>query len=130
MKVKTQKLSGPALDWAVAKCEGRDVQVYKREYGAIFDIHVKQVNADFYEPSTRWSQGGPIVERERINILYFGDEIWQARMHEKPETHGCTSVIQHYAIGHTPLAAAMRTVVASKLGEEVDIPDELVKEKP
>jgi hypothetical protein len=30
--------------------------------------------------------------------------------------------------GPTPLIAAMRCYVASKMGDEVDVPDELVKE--
>jgi hypothetical protein len=28
--------------------------------------------------------------------------------------------------GHTPLIAAMRCYVASKLGEEIDVPEELI----
>lgn len=34
---------------------------------------------------------------------------------------------KHYLCGPTPLIAAMRCFVASKLGDEVEIPEELVK---
>ena len=33
-----------------------------------------------------------------------------------------------HAFGPTPLIAAMRCFVASKLGDEVDVPDELIKQ--
>jgi hypothetical protein len=108
MKVKTSELEGAALDWAVAKCEVSDV-------GEIDDPH-------FY--STDWAQGGPIIEREMIDIRhirtlpkFFWEAYTPAPEHEDGEV--C-------AEGHAPLIAAMRCYVASKLGGTVEIPEELV----
>lgn len=100
--MKTSKLTGAALDWAVAKCEGKD--------------HV--VNAPHkyvYEPSTNWAQGGPIIEREEISLWTEGYTAWEAT------SGGC----QEW--GSTPLIAAMRCYVASKLGDEVDVTSVLME---
>ena len=98
--MKTNELTGAALDWAVAKCEGV-INGDALDTGFILE--------GGYVPSTDWAQGGPIIEREGIAV--FGD--WQATLGE--ETYN----------GPTPLIAAMRCYVASKLGDEVEIPEEL-----
>jgi hypothetical protein len=72
--------------------------------------------------STDWAQGGPIIEREKIAVLpdefSFG---WEARTcHFDGEDEDVSK-------GETPLIAAMRCYVASKLGDEVEIPVELTK---
>ncbi|UUZ75415.1 DUF2591 domain-containing protein [Polaromonas sp. P1(28)-13] len=73
-----------------------------------------------YNPSEYWSQGGPIIEREKLDVLYIGDGVQQ---HEwRAEAVGGYS----YAEGPTPLIAAMRCFVAGKLGDEVDVPEELL----
>jgi hypothetical protein len=64
-------------------------------------------------PSTDWSQGGPIIERERISITHQVGR-WAAQTDD-----------DLFAYGPTPLIAAMRCYVASKLGDEVEIPEEL-----
>lgn len=108
MKRKTDDLAGAALDWAVAKCENTRL-------GFTADV-IGGVN---YTPSRSWEQGGPIIERERIcSFFYLGD--WYAAAKDTPEWERNPD-----AFGPTPLVATMRCYVASKLGEEVDIPDEL-----
>lgn len=72
---------------------------------------------DRCKPSTDWSQGGPIIEREKIGV-WPSESIsgqWGARM-----------LNTYIMYGPTPLIAAMRCFVASKLGDEVEVPDELV----
>ena len=105
--MKTNELTGAALDWAVAKCEGKD---------AIVRAPHKYV----FEPSTNWAQGGPIIEREGISVWAFDDVTWKA---ENPFASGVDQVFE----GPTPLIAAMRCYVASKLGDEVEVPKELIK---
>jgi hypothetical protein len=102
--MKTSELTGAALDWAVAKCEG-----------AINgdDLDIGFILEGGYSPSTDWAQGGPIIERERIELEHDGF-IWWARI----------KADEDYS-GPTPLIAAMRCYVASKLGDEVEIPEEL-----
>jgi hypothetical protein len=106
MKIKTSKLQEEALDRMVAKCEVGDA------INEIDDPH-------FY--STDWAQGGPIIERERIGFKYTG-----TAMEFVAWVNGELSTVndQH---GPTPLIAAMRCYVASKLGDEVEVPEELVK---
>ena len=125
MKVKTNELSGAALDWAVAKCEGPDTAdiseggsymvvpgaIYWNEEGEGFPIE--------YSPSTNWAQGGPIIEREKIGFKYTG-----AALDFVAWVNGQLST-KHDKYGPTPLIAAMRCYVTSKLGDEVEIPEEL-----
>ena len=74
-------------------------------------------------PSTDWTLGGPLIEREAISINDTtmrgegGNFSWCATRIEGP------AVCEEY--GLTPLIAAMRCYVASRLGDEVDIPEEL-----
>lgn len=123
MKVRTSELTGPALDWAVAKCEGY-TNLHQSDYGLMMDsvrYAVELCNIAF---STDWSQGGPIIEREGVaihkgNPLYFHNGNEHGDYYEPLWIAGK----QH---GPTPLIAAMRCYVASKLGDEVEIPEELV----
>jgi hypothetical protein len=105
--MKTSELIGTALDWAVAKCEGRPYSV------TLDDIKgAPPLVAPIFNPSTSWQEGGPLIEREGIDIYQSG--VWVAEMDCK-----------HTTEGPTPLIAAMRCYVASKLGDDVDIPAEL-----
>jgi hypothetical protein len=105
--MKTSELTGAALDWAVAKCEG----VLMRWERSTHDEAPLE-----YSPSTDWAQGGVIIEREKIEV-FIRDEKWFAYSSlSKPEDF----------YGETPLIAAMRCYVASKLGDEVEIPEEFV----
>ena len=112
--MKTCELTGPALDWAVAKCEQYPMGIWYDEDGMpmIRDDEVPE-----WQPSTDWSQGGPIIGRERISVG-TNDDDWCADI-----TAGETGFVRGF--GPTPLIAAMRCYVASKLGGEVDVPEEL-----
>lgn len=112
MKIKTAELEGAALDWAVAKCEGVTIMPNKRD-GSY--ITYKNGDVVFLRYSTNWAQGGPIIEREGIDIYTSGE--WVAEIVRD------TPVVQ--AHGATPLIAAMRCLVASRLADEVEVPDEL-----
>ena len=107
MKVKTNELTGAALDWAVAKCEGVEF-TYEN-----FPRHELLV----YQYTNDWAQGGPIIEKEKIElghgISVGGPFRWVG------------SIGMGYCTGPTPLIAAMRCYVASKLGETIDVPEEL-----
>ena len=104
--MKTSELTGAALDWAVAMADGVEVIVLDQQI----------VWPEDYEPSTRWAVGGPIIEREGMQIQTFMDK-WLASI-PKP-------LVQRD--GPTPLIAAMRCYVASKRGDEIEIPTELTK---
>jgi hypothetical protein len=114
MKKQISELSGVALDWAVAKCEGYETIIDK---GRVFCTSGKY---GVFVPATTWSQGGPIIEREEITIMPSNNQ-WAA-IGEINAKWDCGKL---WFIGKTTLEAAMRCYVASKLGYEVDIPDEL-----
>ena len=123
MKIKVQDLIGPALDWAVAKCNGREIHYYvddpfKREPWLVFD-GIADMPLHAYTPSTDWAQGGPIIERECIAVSCIHTTGYT------PNTWDAKHPQRVYANGPTPLIAAMRCYVASKLGDEVDVPEEL-----
>jgi len=107
--MKVSELQGAALDWAVAKCEGWPMDIYhdEEQMPMIRDDEVPE-----WEPSTDWAQGGPIIERERIELRPFDGENWLA-------TDNLTST----ATGPTPLVAAIRCYVSSKLGDEIELPE-------
>jgi len=106
--MKTSELIGPALDWAVAKADG-----FSNE--GLEDFAWKSV--DEYCFSTDWAQGGPIIEREEFTVSCEPDGRWHAEIGN--------STSGWWAYGPTPLIAAMRCYVASKLGDDIDIPEEL-----
>lgn len=122
MKTKTSTLTGPALNWAVAKCLGVKYR-YMASTGGDYNGNWWWQTRSY---STDWSQGGPIIEREIVELVRCSsefkgqrEEFWEARAgEEETSSHTIT-------YGPTPLIAAMRCFVASKLGDEVDVPEEL-----
>ena len=116
--MKTSELTGVALDWAVAKCMGHRVA---ENYGSYIRIYLPDPKLAGYTwafcPSTDWAQGGPIIEREMISVWPWDDVTWKA------EAARDAIVFE----GTTPLIAAMRCYVASKMGDEIEIPTELTK---
>jgi hypothetical protein len=105
--MKTNELTGAALDWAVAKCEN---VVYHGPAWTKF--------------STDWAQGGPIIEQEEIGIKR-NSPCSDGRQWEASPSITAKGAGGKWGYGPTPLIAAMRCYVASKLGDEVEIPEEL-----
>lgn len=108
MKIKTACLIGKPLDYAVCLALGPI-------HGL---VRMAMLRRAFY-PSTDWSDGGPIIERERIRITPMsmtGGVLWQAE----------SGSAFAEGLGPTLLVAAMRAFVASKLGDEVEVPQKVV----
>lgn len=120
--MKTADLTGKALDWAVAKCEGH-TPLYENAPHANLRNKLGNIwHLDELNYSTDWSQGGPIIEREKMTLgkqVHKND--WSA---ESFNGEGIDTA--HIGFGPTPLIAAMRCYVASKLGDEVEVPEELM----
>ncbi len=118
--MKTFELSGVQLDWAVAKCEFEGCEDWD---GTLSGVDaVSDMQGGTFNPSTDWAQGGPIIEREKICVSTDAFGAWMAWIYDGLEMVG----IEH---GPTPLVAAMRCYVASRLGDEVEIPDDLLEEE-
>lgn len=133
MKIKTSDLTGAALDWAVAKAEGvpAELLTYFKNTGAL--VVTRAIGrSERLDYSTDWAQGGPIIERERIGTWDSAEEAhrgeWAAATNEwmsmDVESDEFLNSPMPYH-GPTALIAAMRCYVASKLGDEVDVPEEL-----
>jgi hypothetical protein len=128
--MKTSELTSPALDWAVAKCEG--LEPFTDGVSWIADIAGTYQQLPKY--STAWAHGGPIIEGEQLDVAFDRDwkyeptdpddngDRWYATLHGSTDLD--TPLWSYY--GPTPLIAAMRCFVASKLGDEVDVPEELM----
>ena len=110
--MKTSELIGPALNWAVVKASGQNAEYWFEKYAS------EDRRCMCESPSTNWSQGGPIIERERITIVPLL-ECWEAA-YENAATPDYNYVAYN---GPTPLIAVMRCYVASKLGDEIEIPE-------
>ena len=122
MKIKTTELTDAALDWAV--CEATGLLAAYPRVRKDFALQWPSTGNQHLHPSTDWSQGGPIIEREKIDLNHYrlADK---TAMWEASGSIGAKGAGYRYAVGPTPLIAAMRCYVASKLGDEVEIPEEL-----
>lgn len=114
MRIKIADATPRQIDWLVATIE--DIGCFPPQH---HDWKISQIDGSgLYAPTTNWSQGGPIIEREGIQLRIDVDG-----------RHSGVQWLRHIGYGPrsngpTPLIAAMRCYVASKLGEEVDVPEE------
>ena len=125
MKVKTSELTGAALAWAVFVLEGRASDMTQarnafelcKQRGGVVRGH-----KPLFAPHLNWDQGGPIIDREGICLKKGHSGWWIAKLLDVNDE-------EHFVIvAPTPLIAAMRCYVMSKLGDEVDVPDGLMEE--
>ncbi|MDW3712900.1 MULTISPECIES: phage protein NinX family protein [unclassified Pseudomonas] len=117
--VRTAELIGAALDWAVGIAVGEHIT---RIVGDHPHVLINGQIAGRYLPSTDWSQGGPLIEKCMVRTQYAADT-------EKRADAGCLAQVwRPYAMAHgdTLLIAACRAIVAANLGDEVQIPAELL----
>ena len=141
MKIKTNELTGAALDWAVAKAIGCEIVFFHEHFSQIARLSgwtedklaaflAKTDNSPYYldtvgnpQPipsySTSWSQGGALIEQKKIDTKW-DRVVWLANSRWVQDEE------RVYMYGPTRLIAAMRCYVASRLGDEVEVPDELV----
>lgn len=145
MKYRVADLDGALLDAAVALADGRllvddepkwpkgDYLRLREEYGGRHVVRWYVCAAEDGDgpeteeiggwepidnwglPSTDWEMGGPIIERERITVRADFST-------EQPGEWAAMCKAGGYGEGPTFLIAAMRAYVASKLGDEVELP--------
>lgn len=131
MKVKTAELIGEALNWAVATIVGySDLRVnpHKWDNGLLMTLPMSKYGIVYLTDisfSTDWNLAGPIIEREGIATGRTRNGKGYAAWIGYASDYG---MVKFYT-AHNLLTAAMRCYVASKLGDEVEIPDEMIKEK-
>lgn len=118
-KIKTAELTGAALDWAVAKCEG----IINGD-----DLDLGFMLEHGYTPSTDWAQGGTIIVREGFSriVTNISGGYTVSKKQVSQDNEGEPTIKWVNGVGETLPIAAMRCYVASKLGDEVEIPAELL----
>ena len=119
MKIEPSTAEGIALDWAVGQCEKRKLYLAKSKrlmtanYGTFNHRH----GAPWYEPSSNWLQGGRIIQSNLITLditdTAYDDKTDECIKLKTPEWW--SSIGEVTARGSTPLIAAMRCFVASRL---------------
>lgn len=146
VEVKTAELSGPALDWAVAKATGWQLIPVPRDVDGAHSGEViapPDLGDDFRFPprgkigpcyflqkwSTDWAQGGPLIDKYKPWISPPVNDPdpeqpygWDAEIYDEAgfdvigRAIGCPS----------NLIAICRAIVAAKLGDVVQVPAELI----
>ena len=107
--MKTNKLTRAALNWAVH-----------------YAIHGECEGYSPFEYSTDWAQGGPIIDnlmKGEFFMMENGEEEGENACHV---AYSRTPHDNFHGFGPTLLIAAMRCYVASKLGDDIEIPPELI----
>lgn len=155
MKIKTSTLTDMALDWAVAKAKGLTLDSLRG--GAVWAwtkdaLTGEDETIEIFRPSRDGAQGWPIIDRENITVVrcnndyvkvdgefkhvprwfadcpgqYYG---YEAETSYEGEHFDPTFMIDASdgCYGPTSLVAAMRSYVRRKLGNEIDIPDDLLE---
>ena len=115
MRIKTSELKERALDWAVWMAMGEIVEPsLDGGYDGVGNYY------EPWSPSTKWGQGGPIIDREDITVGPWDTSPAMAHM------PGPVNSRNPRMVGPTKLIAARRCFVVSRLGDEVDVPEELM----
>lgn len=126
VEVKTAELVGSALDWAVLFAVYGDGPDWRLIDGAIYIVSLRDVMVgmdgidqaeyiDPFHPSTRWKDGGPLIDSNVVIISKQTDGEWWSHSEN------------HLGEGHTALIAACRAIVAEKLGDTVQVPKEIIQ---
>lgn len=130
VKVKTEDLSGAALDWAVTLA-AYNCEPWQLDYELCGTWYAGESSGGYNEwnPSENWVQCGPLIERFNIGFLIFPAND-QCPVTVYASVHGdewdCNGFTQGEQNGETHLIAACRAIVAAKLGLAVDVPAKLV----
>ena len=130
--MKTSDLHTRALDWAVAEAKGITVFISKQGklMGADYGDFNPRKGAPWWHPSGYdWAVAGRLIDDERMGVWYCDavlagqrwvdangnverDKCWYAE-----DKNG-----DHVQTGDRAVIAILRCYVASKLGDDVDIP--------
>jgi hypothetical protein len=112
--MKTEQLSGVALDWAAAKCAGIKLEGWM-SVPSYYDEDVGDVVVWAPSNPKKAAQAYAIIERVKIESQFNGAS-WLCRISNPPSM---------WMSGPTNIVAAMRCFVASEMGSDVDLPKEL-----
>ena len=104
------ELTAEQLDHWVSRAQG--LETFNGEDGHLYYPPGHELPPRRWNPSRFWSQGGPIIEENRIDLNWDteGTHEWSASIDPDVLAHG-----------KSVLETAMRAFVTLKFGEQVDI---------
>lgn len=124
--MKFSGLSGAELDYWVARAEGVPVRAMMNHANGSPDHFIADDHSFGnvkYSPSTCWEQGGPIIEREQIELRYEHGE-WHWIMLQDQDGNVWSPA------GPTMLIAGMRAYLVGKFGNDIPSAAEIGKQQP
>ena len=122
MKIKTAELKGRALDWALAKALGRTVEVC---FGGV--VGVQDESGSWQAFAVHTDPALCLGLMSKISIMQQAtDGSWRVATSKGVIIEGCVSTRHYELYGKTLAEAVARCVVQMRLGDEVEVPDELV----
>lgn len=127
--MKVSELSGAMLDYWAARADGvpHDALCFVGGNKPNWWEACSIMGGGMFRPSTKWEQGGPIIEREGIAVLMGENQDMFPGWCAFVGRVGPSDFEEDWIMGETALIAAMRAYVASKYGDEV--PDENTLQK-
>ncbi|PZW52824.1 uncharacterized protein DUF2591 [Pseudomonas sp. URIL14HWK12:I3] len=122
IEVKTADLTREALGWAVGMAEDMALHLEPPQYGngwRVFAIYRGEAteHCERYNPWEDWELGGSLVAKYRIGFGLYSDSFFAVIGLDDIAGDGD---------GLTHLVAAMRAIIAAKLGDTVQVPKELM----
>ena len=138
MKIKTSELIGRPLDHAVAIALG-GTDLWFDTVGTCWitiDGEDRALSrglsaAQNFSPSIDWAEAGPIIDEEDIQWCKLNGQIeaWSGfnyiEWRQNWDSSVCMGEGSGFGTGPTILIAAMRCYCCAKLGDEIEIPQEL-----
>lgn len=134
-KIKIADLVGVQLDYAVANAIDYEVEFEgywcvesNKNVTTALHFQGSECVDTKWSPSTRWGQGGPLIDRYTITVSRGPDSYGAVTSKHwwSEEDGGTETRVEHCAEGETMLVAAMRALLKALVGEEVEIPESLV----
>ncbi|HCV38508.1 MAG TPA: DUF2591 domain-containing protein [Pseudomonas sp.] len=121
IEVKTARLIGAPLDWAVAVAtEAAEIAIGEHGVICIYDTPEGGCWTNLYQPSKDWSQGGLLIDEHRGTSQHINglpDDVCYA---------GGPAGAGVWYYGPTALIAFCRGLVNHKLGDTVQVPKDLM----
>ena len=125
--IKVSEATGAVLDWMVCSVQHPEATMSATHVW----LPAGDAEDDFLieRTSTDWAQGGALIEREGIGFFCNRTTATGARFTPDAGADWRAFALNKHGVhyfGPTPLIAAMRCFCASRLGDEVEIPKELM----
>lgn len=127
IEVRTVDLTGEALGWAVGKAEGLELELVGPAYNNPWRVFARYrasatEHEKRYNPWEDWALGGTLIEKYAAMVRGFPNQMYENLAIARVRIDGALA----WRSGQTPLIALCRAIVATKLGDTVQVPKELL----